>query len=102
MTGAAFLHHRDQGDMVDEVDVQEERDFLLAEVALYLEETAVERLVTDPADGCLEISPVVRSKRPDFEPTSVAQRLKCRIGGCFQHSPASLFILGSADSSLAR
>src|SRR4029077_13188922 len=54
----AFLHS-DQGDVLDEVDVQEERDFLLAEVALYLEETAVERLVTDPAAGCLEISPVV-------------------------------------------
>jgi hypothetical protein len=78
--------------MVDEVDVQEERDFLLAEVVLYLEETAVKRLVTDPADGCLEIGPVVRFKRPDFEPTSVSQGLTCRIGGCFQHPSKSPYI----------
>jgi hypothetical protein len=70
----AFLHHRDQGDMVDEVDVQEERDFLLAEVALYLEETAVKRLLTGAADGCREVCPVVMSKVAASDMTARAFR----------------------------
>ena len=38
----AFVYHRHQGHMMDEVDVQEECDFLFGKVALYAEEAAIE------------------------------------------------------------
>ena len=45
-----FFQHCDQGDVVDEVDVEKERDLSLAEVAFCAEETAVEGLVAGAAD----------------------------------------------------
>src|ERR1700733_1462172 len=39
----ALVHHRHQRHMIDEVDVQKECDFRLGKVALYPEETAIER-----------------------------------------------------------
>src|ERR1700738_988777 len=40
----AFVQHGDQGDVVDKVDVQEERDFFLRKAPFRREEAAVERL----------------------------------------------------------
>src|SRR6266511_2264994 len=82
---AAFLHYCDQRDVVDEVDVQEKPDFRLGEVASYSKETTVERDGAAASDGCEEVGPVVRSESADFDRAPIAQRLKCRIVGWFQH-----------------
>ena len=63
----AFVHHRYQSDMIYEVDIQEERDFLLRKAALCPEETTKKGLRTGPLDGCKELIPVLRSQRPDFD-----------------------------------
>src|SRR5206468_5791560 len=71
----AFFRHRDQSDVVDEIDVREEFDFLLGKVASDTEEATVERLVADAGDGCAETGPVIRSEGTDFDPAPVAYRL---------------------------
>ena len=81
----AFAHDCDQCDVIDEVDVQEKLDFRLRKVSFYRKETTVKRLRAAAADGCDEVGPVVRSKRVDFDPASIAQRLEYRIVGRFQH-----------------
>jgi hypothetical protein len=82
---AAFVRYCDQCYVVDEVDIQEKPDFRLREVASYSKETTVKGLPAAASDGCNEIGPVVRSEGADFDPASIAQRLKCRIVGWFQH-----------------
>jgi hypothetical protein len=81
----AFVHDCDQCDVIDEIDVQEKLDFRLRKVSFYRKETTVKGLRAAAADGCDEVGPVVRSKRADFDPASIAQRLECRIVGRFQH-----------------
>ena len=68
--------------MIDEVDVQEECDFLLGKVALYPEETAIERRGSDAFDGSEEFVLIVRPQCADFHSTAIAQRLDTRIVGC--------------------
>jgi hypothetical protein len=82
---AAFLDHCDQCDVVDKVDIHEKLDFGLCEVASYSKETAVKGLSAASSGGCDEVRSVVRFEGADFDPSSIAQRLKCRIVGCFQH-----------------
>ena len=62
----AFFHPCNQCHVVDEVGVQEERDFRLGEAASYGKETAVKRLAAAAADGCEEVGSVVGSERADF------------------------------------
>src|SRR5262249_26690273 len=68
-----------------EVDVQEKLDLRLRKVSFYRKETTVKGLRAAAGDGCDEVGPVVRSKRADFDPASIAQRLECRIVGRFHH-----------------
>src|SRR5262245_4279174 len=76
---AAFFHHCNQGHVVDEVNIQEECDFLLCKAALYREETVIEVLRAGTADGCGEIGPIARSERADFDPAPIARQLNRRI-----------------------
>jgi hypothetical protein len=71
--------------VIDEIGVQEKRDFRLRKVSFYRKETTVKGLRAAPSDGGNEVGPVFRSKRTDFDPASIAQRLACRIVGHFQH-----------------
>src|SRR6267154_6104489 len=48
---SAFFCDDDQGDMVDEVDVREELEFLFGKMASYRKETTAERLGAGAADG---------------------------------------------------
>ncbi len=57
----AFVHDCDQCDVIDEVDTQEIVDFRLCEATFYGKETTVKGLQTTAANGCDEVSPVVRS-----------------------------------------
>jgi hypothetical protein len=70
--------------VIDEVDIQEKLDFRLGEMAFYFEEAPVKRLLAAASDGRDQVCSIVGSKRPDFDAPSVAQRLKCRIVGCFR------------------
>src|SRR4030095_8222452 len=72
---AVFFAHGDQGHVIDEVDLREERDFLLGKVTSYTEEATIERLGAAAADGRNELGPVVRSKRTGFDPASIAQQI---------------------------
>jgi hypothetical protein len=94
---AAFFHHCDQGHVVDEVHVQEERDFLFRKFALWTEESAVERLGACALDGCDKLGPIVRPEGADFNPTSIAQQLNRGIPRCC--SMASTPIHGAAPRS---
>src|SRR5262245_33583836 len=94
----AFVHDRDQCNVIDEVDVQEKRDFRLPKVSFYRKETTVSGLRAAAAGGGDEVGPVVRSKRADFDPASIAQRLECRIVGRFQHD-RQLFARPSSNGS---
>src|SRR6516225_12142032 len=70
---------------MDKIDIQEERDFLLRKAALCNEEAAEDGLHAGAADGCHEFSTVIRSERPDFYRTAVAQQFNHRIFCCFHH-----------------
>src|SRR5579863_2664979 len=78
----AFVYHRHQRHMIDEVDVEKECDFRLGKVALHPEETAVERRGSDAFDGSEEFVSVLRPQCADFHSTAIAQRLDTRIVGC--------------------
>jgi hypothetical protein len=65
--------------MPDEVDLREECDFLLREAAFYAEEAAIERLRADAADSRDQAVAVVRPQRANFDATSIAQHLHCRV-----------------------
>src|SRR5262249_26147466 len=94
----AFVHDRDQCDVIDEVDAQEIVDFRLCEATFYRKETTVKGLRAAASDGGDEAGPVFRSKRTDFDPASIAQRLACRIVGRFQHD-RQLFAKPSSNGS---
>jgi hypothetical protein len=94
----ALVHDCDQCDVIDEVDVQEKLDFRLCKVSFYRKETTVKGLRAAAADGGDEVGPVFRSKRADFDPASMAQRLECRIVGRFQHD-RQLFAKPSSNGS---
>jgi hypothetical protein len=68
--------------VVDEVDVEKERDLSLAEVAFCAEEAAVEGLVAGAPDRRDEPFAIVRFQRTNFDPASIAQRFNRRILGC--------------------
>src|SRR4051812_28105317 len=75
---AVFFAHCDQGHVIEEVDLCEERDFLVGKMTSYTEEATIERLGAAAADGRNELGPVVRSKRTDFDPVSIAQQINRR------------------------
>jgi len=69
---AVFFPHCDQGNVIDKIDIDEERGFLLAKLALHSEETAIERFRADAADRRDEIVPVFRSKGTNLDPAPVS------------------------------
>src|SRR4029077_4009206 len=82
---SAFFHHRDQGHVIDKVDVREECDFLLAKAASYRKEPAADGAAACAADSFDESAPIVGFDGADFDAASVPQRLNCRIPACFRH-----------------
>src|SRR4051794_16379784 len=74
--------------MIDEINVHEERSFLICEAAFQTKETAVKRPVACAIDSCDQIGVVVRSKSTDFYPASIAQRLYRGIFLNFRHEKA--------------
>src|SRR5262245_60888482 len=87
---ALFVDDCDQRDVIDEIDAQEIVDFRLCEATFDRKETTVKGLRAAAGDGGDEVGPVFRSKRADFDPASIAQRLACRIVGRFRHDRPSL------------
>src|SRR5262245_38638426 len=81
---ALFVDDCDQRDVIDEIDAQEIVDFRLCEATFDRKEPTVKGLRAAASDGGDEVGPVFRSKRTDFDPASIAQRLACRIVG-FRH-----------------
>ena len=67
-----FVGNCDQGYMTDKIDVEEERDFRLGEVAPDREEPSVERFSAAAADGFFKSAPVVWSERADFGAATIA------------------------------
>ena len=72
---AIQVHHGHQGNVVDEIDVHEECDFLLREAALGSKEAAEEGLGAGAFDSGDEAGSVVWPETPDFDRPPVAQRL---------------------------
>src|SRR5262245_43215048 len=68
-----------QRDMVDEVDLQEKSDFLLAELAFCREEPPGYRLFAELPYGGQHIGFIVGPQCANFKGTSIAQRLERRI-----------------------
>ena len=80
-----FFHHCDQGDVIDEIRMQEELDFLVREAALCGEEPTEERLRTCAADGCKELGPVIRPQRADLDTASIVHQFNRGIPRYFRH-----------------
>lgn len=72
---AVLFHHCDQGDVIDKVDIHEERGFLLGELALHGEETAVEGVRTHTANCPDKIVSVLRPEGADFHLAPVSHAL---------------------------
>jgi hypothetical protein len=72
---AVLVHHGHQGNVVDEIDVHEECDFLLREAALGSKEAAEEGLGACAFDRGDEADSVVWPESPDLDRAPVAQRL---------------------------
>jgi hypothetical protein len=56
---APFFNRRDQSDMIDEIDVREEFDFLFRKVAFRAEETALQRLRAGAVHGVEKLRSIV-------------------------------------------
>src|SRR5262245_18727712 len=82
---AAFSDHDDDCNVVGEIDIHEEVDFLFGKMALQPQETAVKRSGADAVGGCDKISAVAGSEGADFDSASVAQSFDYRIVGRFRH-----------------
>ena len=98
---AIFFHHCDQGDVIDEIHMQEELDFLVRKAAFRGEETTEERLRACAADGCKELGSVFRPQRADFDTASIARQLNRRILRCFRHSLQLYHDSNQATASVA-
>src|SRR3954468_17200928 len=72
---AVRVHHGHQGDVVEEIDVHEECDFLLREAALGSKEAAKERPSAGASDSGDEAGSVLRLEGTDLDPAPVAQCL---------------------------
>ena len=70
-----FIYQRNYGHVIDEIDVHEERGFLICEAAFKTKKTAVKRPIACAADSGDQIGPVVWSESTDFDRASIAQRL---------------------------
>ena len=90
---AILLRDCNQGDVLDKIDVHEERDFLLAEGAFGRKETAEHGLRAGTADGREKRIPVARSHGADFHLAPIAQQLHRRKFGRLQRDPPFLLML---------
>ncbi len=70
---ATIFHHRHQGDMAGEIDIQKEVNFLFGKIASQAEEATIKRPSAGAIHSCDEIGPIARRKRADFNPASVAE-----------------------------
>ena len=66
---AILVSHHNQGDMVDEVDVEKMLNLLFREVALGCEETTIKGFAALFDKGRLEILTILRALRADILPT---------------------------------
>ena len=77
----ALAQHGDEGDLIDEVDVDECCDFLLAERTSDTEEAPVERLIAGMVGRREQRGAIAGSERANIDPPSVAQQLSRRKRG---------------------
>ena len=66
-----LFHASHQSDMAHEVDVHEERDLLVREIAFCRKETAVKGLAAGAADRRRELIAIVRAQRTDFDRAAI-------------------------------
>src|SRR4051794_7635706 len=64
---------RDQGTMIDKIDVDEEGDLLLRKTALRYEEAPLQRLCASTADCRQHIVPIIGPQRANFNFAAIAQ-----------------------------
>ena len=74
-TSAVLFDRRHQGNMVDEVDVHEECDFLLREAALGSKEAAEDGLGAGASDSGNKAGSVIGPEGADFDLAPIAQCL---------------------------
>src|SRR5262249_47211609 len=74
---ASLIQYRNQGDMIDEVDVHKEGDFVFAELTFDREEAAFKRMRADTTRSGDEVVPILRAERANCELASISQRLNC-------------------------
>ena len=76
---------RHQRHVIDEVDVEEKVEFLLAEFAANGEEAAEQGLCAGAFNRRKQGIPVARPQGADFNPSTVAQCFDCRIARRMRH-----------------
>src|SRR5262249_1569788 len=76
-----FFHHCNQGYTVEEIDIHQRRDFVVAEAAFEYEEPPIEGSATGAGHGICKGGLVIRLDRANPDTAPVAQRLKRGIGG---------------------
>src|SRR5215471_15299496 len=87
----ALIDDSHQSDMLREIDIHEKGDLLVGKTPLCAEKTTVERSRAGTIDGCAKVVLVLRLKRANLQPSSVARGFNCQISGCFtriHHSPS--------------
>jgi hypothetical protein len=72
---AVFFRNRDQGDVIDKIDIHEKADFVLGKVAFRSEEPPVKRLWTGATDGPHVLVSILGPKRANFDAVPISQRL---------------------------
>lgn len=82
---SVHFRDRDQRHVIDEVDVEEEIEFLLAEFAANGEEAAEQGLCAGAFNRRKKAIPVARPQRADFDAPTVAQCLDGRIACRMRH-----------------
>ncbi len=103
---AILLCHGDQGDVRDEIDIQEECNLRFGKIALCSEEASIKRLSARAADGREQAGAVVRSEGPDLHPATSGQRFNRGIVLHVRHAgiqylkwPCSMFNTGPISVS---
>jgi hypothetical protein len=84
---AVFFRDRDQGNVGDEIDVEEKRLLAFGKMPFSAEEAAIERLSAGPVDRREHAFFVNRLQSAHFELAAVAQPFHRGVFRCFHHDP---------------
>jgi len=88
---SVFIDFRDEGDMIFEIDVEEESYLRIRKALLWREEAPPQRLCAGSSDGREHSRPVIGAERADFDWTRVAKMLDDRVFGYHSHANGSGF-----------